>query len=145
LVDPRDYRFKRRRYDATELVTVDLRSLVLSWVGGASLGKLVEDHLKAVDADDVGSYRFEQLSTILTRICEPHLPFTLGTVLEWINSERTEELCPSLPAHIHHGVADPGAIELLSHGVRSRRLAATVGQKAAANGIALTEHQPGCQ
>jgi hypothetical protein len=139
LADARDYRFKRRRYGPTELVPVDLQALVLAWVRGATLGELVEDHLTGIDVGDDDGYRFEQLSTFLTRICEHHLPFTLGTVLEWINSDRIDELCPSLPAHVHYGVADAKAIELLTHGVRSRRLAVAVGQRAAADGVTIAE------
>ena len=60
----------------------------------------------------------------LTRVCEHHLPFVLGTILEWINEDLVDEVCPALPAHVHYGVADREALELLTHGVRSRRLAA---------------------
>ena len=75
LVDERDYRFKRRRYGLTEIVQVDLAELVLDWVRGESLGDLVTKHLSEVaDAEDGGGYRFEQLSTFLTRICETSSP-----------------------------------------------------------------------
>lgn len=34
LASERTYRFKRRRYGANELVTIDLRNLILDWVRG---------------------------------------------------------------------------------------------------------------
>jgi hypothetical protein len=139
LVPERDYRFKRRRYGLTELVPVDLTALVLDWVSGKSLASLVETHLTGIEAGDDEGYRFEQLSTFLTRICEHHFPWTLGIVLEWINAERTEDLCPQLPLHVHYGAPDAEAIELLLRGVRSRRLAVVVGQRAASDGVAGAE------
>ncbi len=139
LADPRDYRFKRRRYGAIDLVDVDLRALILDWVRGASLNELVEAHLSEVDSGDDGSFSFEQLSGFLARVCEHHLPFTLGTVLEWVNAERSNPLCPALPAHVHFGVPAPESVELLTHGVRSRRLAVAVGTDASASEISVSD------
>lgn len=135
LVQERDYRFKRKRYGPTELVAVDVGTLVLDWVRGVPLADLVASHLGGVDATEDDGYRFEQLSTFLTRVCEHHLPFVLGTILEWINADLVDELCPALPAHVHFGVADTHALELLMRGVRSRRLAVVVGERARAAGI----------
>ncbi len=139
LVHERDYRFKKKRYGLTELVSVDVTALVLDWVRGVPLAELVANHLAEVDATEDDGYRFEQLSTFLTRVCEHHLPFVLGTILEWINGDLVEEVCPALPAHVHYGVADREALELLTHGVRSRRLAVVVGERAGADGIASGE------
>ena len=51
LVQERDYRFKRKRYGPTDLVSVDVRALVLDWLRGNSLAELVADHLAEVDAN----------------------------------------------------------------------------------------------
>lgn len=142
LAPDRDSRFKRRRYGATELVPVDTGALVLDWVRGVALADLALTHLAEVETAEDDGYRFEQLSTFLTRICEHHLPFTLGTILGWINEGRTLELCPTLPAHVHYGVATPGGLELMTHGVRSRRLAVAVGTQAASDAIAVEALRP---
>ena len=125
------HRFKRRRYGRIETVSVDLLALVLDWVRGAPLKNLAGIHLLEVQGGDEDAFRFEQLSTFLTHICAHHLPFTLGTVLAWINTDRSDEVNPSLPAHLHYGVPDAKALELLTSGVRSRRIAAVVGKQAA--------------
>ena len=142
LVDPRDFRFKRRRYGPVEEVDVDRLGLVLDWVRGVPLKELADTYLSEVRGGDEDAFRFEQLSTFLTRICEHHLPFTLGTVLEWINADRSNEVNPSLPAHLHYGVPDAEALHLLMAGVRSRRVAAVVGAQAAADGIPADGLQP---
>lgn len=135
LTNPRDYRFKVRRTGVVEDAAVDLLALVLDWVRGAPLAELASRHLhQVVDTDDE-AFRFEQLSTFLTRICEHHLPFTLGTILEWVGDALGFILSPALPAHVHYGVRDVQAIELLKRGVRSRRLAVAAGAAAAEAGV----------
>ena len=135
LAEPRDYRFKRRRYGPIEVVSVDLLALVLDWARGESLNDLVDTHLLEVHGGDEDEFRFEQLSTFLSRICEHHLPFALGTVLDWINADRSDEVNPALPAHLHYGVPGAEALQLLVSGVRSRRIAAVVGAQAASESI----------
>ena len=135
LVDARDFRIKRRRYGPIEEVGVDLLALVLGWVRGVPLKDLADTYLSEVQGGDEDAFRFEQLSTFLTRICEHHLPFTLGTVLEWINADRSDEVNTSLSAHLHYGVPSTEALALLMSGVRSRRIAVVVGERAAADGI----------
>jgi len=135
LTNPRDFRFKVNRWGAVEEAEVDLLALVLDWVRGAPLADLAHDHLHQVNTEDE-AFRFEQLSTFLTRICEHHLPFTLGTILEWVGDVLGFTVSPNLPAHVHYGVRDMQAIELLKRGVRSRRLAVAAGSGAAANGVA---------
>ncbi len=134
LVDRRDYRFKVRRYGAVTPANVDLLALVLDWVGGVPLATLAEVHLDGIDPEDE-ALRFEQLSTFLTRICEHHLPFTLGTLLEWIGADIGFELNPALPSHVHYGVPHAHGIELLKRGVRSRRLAVAAGDTARLQGV----------
>ncbi|MDE0613411.1 MAG: DEAD/DEAH box helicase [bacterium] len=131
LVDPRDYRFKRRRYGRIDEIEVDLLALVLDWTRGTSLKDLADTHLDEVHGGDEDAFRFEQLSTFLARICEHHLPFTIGTILEWLNAVLIEEVNPAIPAHLHYGVPGPEALSLLMRGVRSRRIATAVGARAA--------------
>lgn len=137
LADERSYRFKRRRYGPTEPVEVDLSNLILDWVRGMPLAELADRYLSDVDShtEQQEGFRFEQLSAFLTAICEHHLPWTLGTVLAWLNEDRTTPLCPQLAAFLHYGVPVPQSLELMANGVRSRRLAVLVGVEAAANGV----------
>jgi hypothetical protein len=135
LVPERDRRFKKRRYGATELAAVDVVALVRDWVGGVALADLVEEHLAEVESSDDDAFRFEQLSTFLTRVCEHHLPWTLGTILGWINESREEGLCPALPAYVHYGIASEVALELMNGEVRSRRLAVAVADSALTAGV----------
>ena len=142
LVDERDHRFKRRRYRPIEAIDIDLLALILDWVRGEPLKDLTDTHLSEVQGGDEDAFRFEQLSTFLNRICEHHLPFTLGTILEWINAERSNQVNPSLPAHLHYGVPNAEALELLTGGVRSRRIATVVGERADEDGIPVEGLRP---
>lgn len=142
LVDERDRRFKRRRHGPIEAVDVDLLALILDWVRGEPLKALTDTHLSEVKENDDDAFRFEQLCTFLNRICEHHLPFTLGTILEWINAERENEVNPSLSAHIHYGVPNAEALALLMGGVRSRRLATVVGKRAAEDAVPVEGLRP---
>ena len=141
LVNPRDFRFKRRRYGPIETINVDLLALVLDWVRGMPLKNLAETHLSEIQGGDEDAFRFEQLSTFLTRICEHHLPFTLKTVVEWINADRDDKVNPSLPTHLHYGVPGTEALRLM-RGVRSRRIAVAVGAQAASDGVPADRLRP---
>ena len=135
LTNPRDYRFKIRRTGPVEEANIDLLALVLDWVRGAPLAELSDNHLHQVLDTDDEAFRFEQLSTFLTRVCEHHLPFTLGTILDWVGDELGFTINPNLPAHVHYGVPNMQAIELLKGGVRSRRLAVATSSAAVAAGV----------
>jgi hypothetical protein len=135
LVDERDRRFKKRRYGATQLIQIDLKALILDWVAGVDLADLAERYLSEIEGDDEDAFRFEQLSTFLARVCEHHLPWTAGTVLEWVKSDPGVDLSPSLPAYVHYGVSSPVALQLMTAGVRSRRIAVIVGEAAHAASI----------
>lgn len=111
---------------------VDLRSLIVDWLGGKEVGEIGETYLDAV-ADE--TYRYEQLSEFIAQVLEHLLPWLLNTLVSWVNEGREEEdqLCPELPAYIRFGVDTPVALELAQAGVRSRRLVHTVAAKAAAS------------
>ena len=135
LLPERDRRFKRRRYGATQLIDVDMRSLVLDWVAGVDLSVLADRYLSDVTGDDADAFRFEQLATFLAKVCEHHLPWTIAIVIEWIHQDTGVELCPALPAHLHYGAPTPAAIALMLGGVRSRRLSVAIGERAAQESI----------
>jgi hypothetical protein len=135
LVPDRDHRFKKKRSGQIELLPVDKRALVLDWISGVDLAVLADTHLADVEGADAEAFRFEQLSVFLARVCEHHLPWTLGIVSGWIGQQYGLELCPSLPAHLHHGVPGAAALSLMRRGVRSRRLAVVVGNRADALGV----------
>lgn len=131
LLPERDRRFKRRRYGAIQLIDVDVRALVLDWVAGVDLSVLADHYLSEIAGDDADAFRFEQLSSFLTKVCEHHLPWTMAIVIDWINQETGIELCPALPAHLHYGAPTPAGVALMLGGIRSRRLSVAIGVRAA--------------
>jgi len=137
LMPERDRRFKRKRYGRTDLINVDLRSLVLDWVAGVDLALLADRHLSAVEGEDADAYRFEQLSSFLAKVCEHHLPWTIGIVMDWIRQDTGVEVCAALPAHLHFGAPTPCAVSLMNGGVRSRRLAVSIGEQAERQGVSI--------
>lgn len=114
------------------LVDVDLRALLLDWVGGIEIQDLADRHLANISDD---SYRSETLAEFTASVFEHHIPWTLGIVLQWVNHRLEESgserrLPDVLAAAIHYGVNTTTAIELMLGGIRSRRLANTVAQHA---------------
>lgn len=130
LVPERDRRFKRRRYGPTQRLDVDVRGLIVGWVAGQDLVDLANTYLTEVEGGDEDAFRFEQLSGFLASVCEHHLPWTLGIIMEWVTGDTGASLPVDLPAYVHFGVAEPTALELLKRGVRSRRLAVAVAREA---------------
>jgi superfamily II DNA/RNA helicase len=118
----------------TQTLPVDLKALLLDWVGGVELQDLADRHLTAIDDE---GYRYEQLAEFSASVFEHHLPWTLGVIIGWVNSrlESAEEdirLPEYLPGAIHYGVSTRSALSLMTGGVRSRRLANTVARHAIA-------------
>lgn len=136
LVNHRDFRFKLKRYGSIELAEIDVLALVLAWVGGIPLADLAETYLPMIDPNDE-PLRFEQLSNFIGRICEHHLPFSLGTLIDWIGAQVGFDLNALLPSHVYYGVPHAHGIELLKRGVRSRRLAVAVGDFAENQGVSV--------
>lgn len=139
LVPERQRRFKRKRYGRTELADVDIRALILDWLAGKDLVYLTERHLADVEPGPDESYRYEQLNGFLTSVCEHHLPWVLGIIMDWLNPAVLAILCDDLPAYLHFGVADPVALTLLKGGIRSRRLAVVVGNDALVAQVGLDD------
>ena len=110
------------------LIDVDLRALLLDWVAGVEIQDLADQHLTAIHDD---GYRSEALAEFSASVFEHHLPWTLGVVLQWVNTRieatGSAHLLPEhLPAAIHYGVSTKTAIDLMRGGIRSRRLANAV-------------------
>jgi hypothetical protein len=80
-------------------------------------------------------FRFEQLSDFLAKVCEHHLPWTIGIILDWVVTDTATPICQDVPNYVHYGVPDDVALALMAGGVRSRRLAVTVGREARTEGV----------
>lgn len=118
----------RRNASRADQLRVDTGALMVDWVGGVDLPDLAGKYLGDVTAED---FRYEQLSEYITQLFEHHLPWTLGTVIGWVNQWLSDAdveivLCPDLPAYIRYGVATNHALYLMLGGIRSRRLATTI-------------------
>ena len=125
--------FKPRRNAPREaLIDVNLKALILDWMGGKEIQTLADDHLGDITDE---SYRSEALAEFSASVFEHHLPWTLGIVVQWVNA-RIEaaggdyRLPESLPLAIHYGVNTETALDLMRGGIRSRRLANAVAEHA---------------
>ena len=125
--------FKRyRTAPKDDVVSVDLRALLLDWIGGVEIQDLADRHLTAISDD---GYRSETLAEFSASVFEHHLPWTLGIVVQWVNAQLeaggTDLRLPDhLPGAIHYGVSTTTALNLMVGGVRSRRLANRVARLA---------------
>ena len=109
-------------------IDVDLKALMLDWVAGTQIQDLADRHLGAIEDEE---YRSEALAEFSASVFEHHLPWTLGVVLQWVNTRLettgSNRLFPEhLPEAIHYGVRTKTAIDLMRGGIRSRRLANAV-------------------
>ena len=122
----------RRNAPQGTRVAVDLKALLMDWVRGVEIQDLADRHLTAI-ADE--GYRSETMAEFSASVFEHHLPWTLGIVLQWVNSwleaAGSDRRLPNhLPAAIHYGVGTETALNLMRGGIRSRRLANTVASHA---------------
>jgi superfamily II DNA/RNA helicase len=107
---------------------IDLLALLQRWVEGAELEALGAEFLTGIANED---YRAEALSEFTSTVFEHHLPWALGSLIEWVNAELVARgidiaVPPSVASHVHFGVTSGTAVELMLGGVRSRRLAQKV-------------------
>lgn len=115
-----------------EYIPVDLRAMLLDWVGGIAVQEIADRHLDQIKDE---GYRSEALADFSASVFEHHLPWTLGIVIQWVNTRLeahgSDRRVPDLlPAAIHFGVSTKTALDLMTGGVRSRRLANTVANHA---------------
>lgn len=109
-------------------VDFSLLGMIEEWLLGAEIVELAEGHLSEVGDVD---FRFEQLGDLISNVIEVYLPWILGTLIAWTNELLSEHggttiIPASLPAYLRWGVASPLALELMSQGVQSRRIASAV-------------------
>ncbi|TPE31306.1 hypothetical protein EBO23_12295 [Micrococcus luteus] len=111
------------------------------WLEGASLPQLAKSHLGAV-ADP--AWRIEQIVTATTEHFEHYLSWTVGALIDLVNTHLQaaggdELVCPELGGYIRYGVSTPVALALVTEGIRSRRIAnlVVVGHEVLATGYGL--------
>ena len=109
---------------------VDTRAMVIDWVSGLELVDLAEKHLASVEDE---GWRLDQLSDFVSAVLEHALPWSLGTLTTWVNSDlEARDSEKRLPEHlaglVRFGVPNTVALELMLEGVWSRRLSNTVSQ-----------------
>ncbi len=129
-LDENDRRgFKPRRNAPRSLnIDVDVKTLLLDWVGGEELQHLADRYLSEVSED---GYQYEQLAEFSTSVFEHHLPWTLSIIIGWVNQhlevvDSAYRLPDHLPGAVYYGVDTEVALQLMTSGVRSRRLANAV-------------------
>lgn len=103
-------------------------ALLTGWISGRSLPDLADVHLRA--APDA-AWRIEQMVGTITEQFEHYLAWTVGALVELVNSrladaETETRLCPELGGYIRYGVNSTHALLLMTSGIRSRRLAHAV-------------------
>ena len=104
---------------------VDAAEVLRDWLEGASLPQLAKSHLGAV-ADP--AWRIEQIVTATTEHFEHYLSWTVGALIDLVNTHLQaaggdELVCPELGGYIRYGVSTPVALALVTEGIRSRRIA----------------------
>ncbi|MBU3688401.1 MAG: hypothetical protein B7C54_11740 [Acidimicrobiales bacterium mtb01] len=117
-----------RTAPTSKALDVDILQLLQRWVAGDELEQMGSAFLAGIQNDD---YRAEALSEFSSGVFEHHLPWALGSLIAWINAELESRgellrIPTALASYVHFGVATPTAVELMSGGVRSRRLAQAV-------------------
>lgn len=109
-------------------IAVDPASSLRSWIAGASLPDLAGAFLNAVTAP---SWRIEQMVAAVSQHFEHYLSWTVGALVDLVNWHLESggwegRLCPELGGFIRYGVSDSRALQLMTSGFRSRRLANSV-------------------
>lgn len=106
-------------------ITVAPVALVIGWISGRSLPDLADVHLRAAPQ---AAWRIEQMVGTITEQFEHYLSWTIGALVELVNglladADSEVRLCPELGGYIRYGVNTPYALQLMTAGIRSRRLA----------------------
>jgi len=116
---------------ATSILDIDMLAILEKWVSGAEIQELSDEFLTGVTAEDS---RERQLTTFISTVLEHHLPWAVGTAIDWANkileTNGNTDLIPlTIPGLIHFGVGDENALDLMLGGIRSRRLANVISAK----------------
>lgn len=119
-----------RTAPAANPIDVDILAMLQRWVAGDELEDIGTSFLGEITDPD---YRAEALSEFSSSVFEHHLPWALGSLIAWINTDLEQadlylEVPTSLSSFVHYGVSTPTALRLMTSGIRSRRLAQAVSQ-----------------
>lgn len=131
---PRRVAYDRRAGNRTQ-ISIELDSFLLDWVGGEELSTLANRYFGDV-ADT--EFRFEQLGDFINDYFQVFLPWVTSILVAWTNEllgeDNPHRIPTAIPAYIRWGIADPTALNLMSHGIRSRRLAAAIARRLVSTG-----------
>jgi hypothetical protein len=121
-------RILRVHRGAGATIAPPIRVMLSDWLRGAELAELAERHLSGVTDPE---FRFEQLGDYVSDYFENYLPWVVGTLVDWCNDLLAEDgvtvrLPRQMSEAIRWGTSDVASAYLLSHGIRSRRLAEVV-------------------
>lgn len=108
-----------------EEIVVEPDSLLQEWMAGASLSELAESNLGAAPSP---AWRIEQMVATASQQFEHYLAWTVGALLDLANAHLEslgldEQLCPELAGFIRYGVNKPRSLQMMTAGIRSRRIA----------------------
>lgn len=120
----------------TATLNVPVATSLKAWMSGLDMPALAAVLLPSVA--DV-AWRLEQTVDAVSEAFEHFFSWTIGAVIEQANEKLTSiesltRLSQDLTYMIRYGVDTQQAVALLSHGVRSRRLAHLIGKKAEDSG-----------
>ena len=109
-------------------IEVEPEDLVREWMSGASLSELAESYLWAAPS---ATWRIEQMVATATKQFEHYLAWTVGALVDLANVHLEqlgvdEQICPQLAGYIRYGVDSGRSLQLMTSGIRSRRLAHVV-------------------
>jgi hypothetical protein len=116
-----------------------LAPVLSRWIHGEDSHLLADRYLARVDD---ASARQELMTNAVSQVFDYFLSWTLGALLEEVNARLPQRLeggwvCPELPLFVRYGVDSKAALELMTRGVRSRRLALSVASEASASAVAV--------
>ena len=109
-------------------IHVEPERLLRDWMFGASLSDLANSHL--ADASPP-AWRIEQMVSTATQQFEHYLSWTVGALVDLTNWHldmmgHEDRLCPELPGFIRYGVVNSRSLQLMTSGIRSRRICSLV-------------------
>ena len=107
-----------------EVIRVEPNDLLKDWMSGASLSNLANSHLATASP---ASWRIEQMVSAATQHFEHYLAWTVGALVDLTNwhldlTGHEDRLCPDLPGFIRYGVSNSRSLQLMTSGIRSRRI-----------------------
>jgi len=125
---PESPQWSFRKTARGEPITVSPEDLLESWMSGATLSEMATSYLSDAAAPE---WRIEQMVAAVTKHFEHFLAWTVGALVDLVNSHLESSgsgarVCPELGGFIRYGVSDTRSLQLMTAGIRSRRLANVV-------------------